>query len=279
MMVYKSYSVLMSVYIKEKPEYLKRSIESVLSQTVPTDDFVIVKDGPITEELNSLLEEYASNNECIHIYGYEHNRGLGYALNYGLNKCINELVARMDSDDISLPDRCEKELNLFNKQPELDIVGTDIYEFTDDEDCITGLKKMPVSQEAIKKYARRRNPFNHPTVMYKKSSVIKHGGYQEGQRGEDIALFTKMVFEGCTCANIDEPLLKYRAVADQFDRRTSKTDSDAVIRVIKNNFKKGYIGLADYLYVAAVQTAGRVIPKSIGKAIYKKLFRHEVAKK
>ena len=138
---------------------------------------------------------------------------------------------------------------------------------------------MPVSQEEIKKYARRRNPFNHPTVMYKKSSVIKYGGYQEGQRGEDIALFTKMVFEGCVCANIDEPLLKYRAVADQFDRRTSKTDSDAVIRVIKNNYKKGYIGLSDYLYVAAVQTAGRVIPKSIGKAIYKKLFRHEVVGK
>ena len=278
-MVYKSYSVLMSVYIKEKPEYLKRSIESILGQTICTDDFVIGKDGPITEELNKLLEEYASKYDYIHIYGYENNHGLGYALNYGINYCINELVARMDSDDISLPDRCEKELNLFHERPSLDIVGTDIYEFTEDEKCISGLKKMPVSQDEIKKYARRRNPFNHPTVMYKKSSVIKYGGYHEGERGEDIALFTKMVFEGCACANIDEPLLKYRAIADQFDRRTSKTDSDAVIRVIKNNYKKGYIGLSDYLYVAVVQAAGRFIPKSIGKTIYKKLFRADYSDK
>lgn len=278
-MVYKNYSVLMSVYIKEKPEYLKRSIESILKQTICTNDFVIVKDGPIIEELNKVLEEYVSKYDCIHIYGYEKNKGLGFALNYGLKQCVNELVARMDSDDISLPDRCEKELILFNEQPGLDIVGTDIYEFTDDEDSINGLKKMPISQEDIKKYARRRNPFNHPTVMYKKSSIIKHGGYQEGQRGEDIALFTKMVFEGCVCANIDEPLLKYRAVADQFDRRTSKTDSDAVIKVIKNNYKSGYISFNDYLYVATVQTVGRFIPKSIGKAIYKKLYRSDFSDK
>lgn len=273
MMVYKNYSVLMSVYIKEKPEYLKRSIESILGQTICTNDFVIIKDGPITKELNKLLEKYASKYDCIHVYGYKTNRGLGYALNYGLNQCINELVARMDSDDIALPERCERELNLFNGHPNLDIVGTDIYEFTDEEDNITGLKKMPVSQEEIRKYARRRNPFNHPTVMYKKSSVIKYGGYQEGQRGEDIELFTKMVFGGCVCTNINEPLLKYRAISDQFDRRTSKTDTDAVIRVIKNNYKKGYIGLSDYLYVFAIQTAGRVVPNSIGKPIYKKLFR------
>lgn len=276
---YKDFSVLMSIYIKEKPDYLQHSIESILGQTVCTNDFVIVKDGLITEELNKVLEEYASKYDCIHIYGYEDNHGLGYALNYGLNQCINELVARMDSDDISLPDRCEKELNLFNEYPELDIVGTDIYEFTDDENCITGLKEVPVLQEEIKKYARRRNPFNHPTVMYKKSSVIKHGGYQEGQRGEDIELFTKMVFEGCKCANINEPLLKYRAVADQYDRRTSKTDSDAVIRVIRSNYKKGYIDLSDYLYVATTQTVARFIPKFIGKAIYKKFFRSDFSEK
>ncbi len=278
-MVYENYSVLMSVYIKEKPEYLKRSIESILNQTICTNDFVIVKDGPITAVLDKVLEEYASKYDFIHICGYEKNRGLGFALNYGLKRCINELVARMDSDDISLPERCEKEVNLFNENQKLEIVGTNIYEFSDDENNITGLKKMPASQEDINKYARRRNPFNHPTVMYKRSSVLKYGVYQEGQRGEDIALFTKMVFEGCVCANIDEPLLKYRAAADQFDRRTSKTDSDAVIRVIKNNYKIGYIGLADYLYVAAVQIAGRFFPKSIGKTIYKKLYRTSISVK
>lgn len=91
---------------------MKRSIESILGQTICTNDFVIIKDGPITKELNKLLEKYASKYDCIHVYGYKTNRGLGYALNYGLNQCINELVARMDSDDIALPERCERELNL-----------------------------------------------------------------------------------------------------------------------------------------------------------------------
>ena len=100
-----------------------------------------MKDGPITAVLDKVLEEYASKYDFIHICGYEKNRGLGFALNYGLKRCINELVARMDSDDISLPERCEKEVNLFNENQKLEIVGTNIYEFSDDENNITGLKE------------------------------------------------------------------------------------------------------------------------------------------
>lgn len=275
-MQYENYSVLSSVYIKENPQYLVRSIDSMLSQTTLTDDYVIVKDGPLTEELDRILDEYAQRYEFIHIYGYQTNRGLGAALNFGLKECKNELVARMDTDDIALPDRCEKELAVFNSNPSTDIVGTAMYEFSGEEGNIIGLKLMPSSECDIKKYARRRNPFNHPTVMYKKSTVINNGGYIEGRRGEDFALFTEMVFRGCKGTNINEPLLKYRALGNQYLRRTSLTDTKAVINVIWSNYRKKYIGILDLSFVVIAQSLGLVMPSYIGKTIYKNFFRQKL---
>ena len=275
-MQYENYSVLSSVYIKENPQYLIRSIDSMLSQTAPTDDYVIVKDGPLTEELDRILEGYAQKYEFIHIYGYPTNRGLGAALNFGLKKCKNELVARMDTDDIALSDRCEKELAVFNTNPSIDIVGTAMYEFSGDEDNIIGLKLMPSSECDIKKYARRRNPFNHPTVMYKKSAVINNGGYLEGRRGEDFALFTEMVFSGCKGININKPLLKYRATEDQYRRRTSLVDAQAVLRVMLKNYINKYVGFYDFLLVVIVQCAGILIPNKLGNFLYKRIFRTNI---
>ena len=264
------------MYIKENPQYLMRSIDSMLSQTTLTDDYVIVKDGPLTEELDRILEEYSQRYEFIHIYGYQTNRGLGAALNFGLKECKNELVARMDTDDIALPDRCKKELAVFNSNPSTDIVGTAMYEFSGEEDNIIGLKLMPSSECDIKKYARRRNPFNHPTVMYKKSTVINNGGYIEGRRGEDFALFTEMVFRGCKGTNINEPLLKYRATEDQYRRRTSLVDAQAVLRVMWKNYTNKYVEFYDFLLVVIVQCVGILIPNKLGNFLYKKIFRTNI---
>lgn len=271
-MSYSQYSVLSSVYNKENPHYLRRSIDSIISQRFVTDDFVIVKDGPLTKELEAILDEYSSKYNFIHVCGYEANKGLGAALNFGLAKCKNELVARMDTDDISLPNRFEKQIAAFNKDPELGILGSDILLFSDDENVIEGRKKMPSTYEEIYRFGKRRNPFNHPTVMYKKSIVAQYGGYNETQRGEDLSLFTKIVQNHVNAMNISEPLLLYRSNIDQFSRRTSMTDSKAVIRVIYNNYKSGYAGLSDLLYVIALQLAGHLISPKIGGFLYKKFF-------
>ena len=267
------YSVLSSVYYNENPLFLRRSIESIVNQTICTDDYIIVKDGKLPPDIQKVLDEYSEKYPFIHIYGYEINKGLGYALNFGLNKCKNELVARMDTDDISLPTRCERELKEFESDPELHIVGTSIMEFEDDENTIVSVKNMPVDSIEIKRYAHRRNPFNHPTVMYKKSKVLEMGGYLEGVRGEDVALFTKMVFEGCKTKNINDSLFMYRANNNQYKRRSSLVDAKAVISVFRNNYKAGYIGLNDYLFVLSAQCAGIIIPDSIGEKIFKRFFR------
>jgi len=267
-----NYSVLSAVYIKENPEYLKRSIESMVEQTVTTNDYVIVKDGPITPELEVVLSSFVAKYPFIHVCGYEKNKGLGAALNFGLKECKNELVARMDTDDISLPQRCEKELKAFDNKPFLSIVGSEIQFFSNSEDDLGGIKRMPQTSEEIYRYGRRRNPFNHPTVMYKKSVIQRCGGYNETIRGEDFALFTKMLRMGEKGINIPEVLLYYRSNPQQISRRTSWREFKTVLGVVKENYREGYSRAIDLLAVFFLQLAGLLIPKRLVSVFYRKFL-------
>lgn len=217
------YSVLMSLYIKEKPEYLDVAIKSMIMQTLKPDEIVIVKDGPITKELQDVLDKYIEEYpNLFNIIGYEENKGLGYALNFGLEYCKNELVARMDTDDISKPSRCEEQINLFKKYPETDIIGGDISEFIDFENNIVSYRRVPKSDKEIKEYLKTRCPLNHVTVMFKKSSVIKSGGYIELFWNEDYYLWIRMVEKSCTMANTGTILVNVRVGKDMYQRRGGK---------------------------------------------------------
>lgn len=271
-----NYSILSSVYKNETPENLEQSIISMVTQSIPSNDYVVVKDGPLTPELDDVLKRYSEKYPYIHIIELEQNRGLGYALNVGLKCCKNELVARMDTDDISLSSRCELQLKEFRKRPELDIVGTSIYEFEDDPNVIKRVKKMPVTQEEIYRYGRRRNPFNHPTVMYRKSVILKNGGYEETRRGEDFSLFTKLIYNGAVAYNISEPLLKYRSSNGQFARKLSNTNRKAIIETMIRNYKKGYARLSDVLVILFIQVAVFLCPACLGRFFYKRYSRKKM---
>ncbi|MCM1458709.1 MAG: glycosyltransferase [Bacteroides sp.] len=214
------YSVLMSLYMKEKPEYLKESVLSMVVQTYKPDEIVIVKDGPLTTELETVLteidEEYPN---LLHIVGYKTNRGLGFALNYGLKFCKNELVARMDTDDISMPDRCEKQIKYIKKHAKTDIVGGDIAEFIEDINSPIAKRLVPITNTKIKKYMKTRCPFNHVTVMFKKSAVIKAGGYRDCFWNEDYYLWIRMYECGCRFGNIGNILVNVRVGEDMYRRR------------------------------------------------------------
>lgn len=256
-----SYSILLPVYHKDNKEYLTLSIESMLNQTVKSDDFVIVKDGPLTEELDELLNKYASNKDNhINIVGLEHNEGLGSALDFGLRQCKNELVARMDADDISLPTRCERLLELFDKNPNLSIAGTNIDEFFNDPNKVVSSRVVPTTHEEIEKYNRRRQGFNHPTVMFKKSEVLRVGSYPHYRHMEDKDLFFRMLNNGCIGQNIPESLLLFRSNKESFKRRKGKQYRDATIEVAKLNYKRGYISRNDYLYMYWGQQVMRFLP-------------------
>ena len=214
------YSVLMSVYHKEKPEYLKQAIESIQAQTLQTDDFVLVCDGPLNDALDKVIAtKQQEMGTTLNVVRLAKNGGLGKALNEGIKHCKNELVARMDSDDIAYPNRCEKQVAIFNVHPEVSVCSGIVEEFTTDPNTIDARRVPPETNAEIVEFAKKRNSFNHPCVMYKKFAVEAVGSYQDFYLLEDYYLWLRMLMAGCQGYNIQEPLLHMRAGSDMYLRR------------------------------------------------------------
>jgi len=270
------YSILMSLYKKEKSEYLRLALDSMINQTVQADEIVIVEDGILTKELYSVLDEYKSRYpEIIRRCHNDKNLGLGLALNHGLQVCRNELVARMDTDDISKPERCEKQLRRFAEKPELVIVGSHIDEFVEDVENVISSRKVPVTTEKIFKFAKRRSAFNHPTVMYKKSKVLELGGYADLRRNQDVDLFGRMLFAGYKAENIDESLLWFRSNDDLSKRRKSWNNTWSYIATIRKFWKMGYSSFLDYIIVIMAQVGIYLMPIKLQNFVYKKFLRRK----
>lgn len=266
------YSVLMSVYCRENPEYLKLAIDSMVNQTIKPDQFVLVEDGPLVERLDEVISLYESNS-LFTIVKLKENMGLGKALDEGLKYCRNELVARMDSDDISLPDRCEKELALFLEDPNLDIVSGTIAEFESDPSNIQSHRVVPAEDPEIRKQMRRRSAFNHPAVMFKKSAVLRCGGYGGSIRKEDHDLFSRMVNMGCHARNLQEDVLLYRTGKNAIRRRKSWKNVSSYLEIMWVTYKRGYCSLWDVIYVDAAQLFYFIAPVGLINLLLKQFFR------
>lgn len=269
-----NYSVLMSVYKNERPSEFKQSVESMLNQSYKANQFVIVKDGPLTAELDKIIEMFDEQNPDIFtIISLEQNIGLGRALDEGIKEIRNELIARMDADDISLPSRCEKQVKFFEQNPDLDIVGTYIDEFYDEPRNIVSRRLVPTEHSEIVKFMRKRSPFNHPTVMYKKSAVIKAGGYGKMRRKQDLDLFSRMINNNAKAANIGESLLLFRSNEDNFKRRKSWSYCKSYIEVQYAIWRRGHCNIFDFFYVVLGQITLYLAPMPILKLISNNLLR------
>lgn len=262
------YSVLMSVYKEENPQYFKESIESMVQQTLPPDEIVIVKDGELTDELESIIRSYSKKEpELFTIVPLKENVGLGKALNVGLKKCRNELVARMDTDDISVKERCEIQVQEFLNNPHLSIVGSFIAEFNNNPNEITSSRIVPTKHKDIVKFSRRRSPFNHPTVMYKKSEVLRNKGYKNYRRNQDLDLFVRMLHNGAQTKNIDKFLVLFRANEDNLKRRKSWEKCRSYIEIIYHFWRSGYSSFLDVMIVASSQILIFLAPRWFLKQI------------
>jgi glycosyltransferase involved in cell wall biosynthesis len=268
------FSVLMSLYIKEKVEYARACFESLLRQTVQANEWVIVEDGPLTDEMYALLSEYQENYpSLINRVLLTTNQGLGNALREGILHCKYNLIARMDTDDIAREDRFEKQLNLFAADPLLDICGSHIKEFDGTIDNIISERKVPVTDADIKQYQKRRDSFNHMTVMYKKEAVLKAGNYQHAMLMEDTLLWVNMILSAAKCANVDDYLVFVRTGSDMFDRRGGWSYFKKYKSGRKRIYETGYISWWDYEWTLIVQFIVAIIPNSCRRMIYKKLLR------
>lgn len=268
------YSVLMSVYYKENPVWFKESIESILNQTVKTNDFVLIEDGPLTEELENIVLEYQKKYpKLFNVVRLKENVGLGHALAVGIEKCKNEFIARMDSDDISVPDRCEKELKMFNKQNELDMVGSNIIEFTDNIENALAYRKLPESDSEIKKYMRRRNPFGHPSVMFRKSKVLEAGNYRPYYLCEDYDMWIRMSKINSKFYNTQEVLVYMRIGKDFYKRRGGIKYLKSILKFKNEQYKNGFYSFKDYIITAGTSTVICLMPNFIRDIFYKKFLR------
>ncbi len=270
------YSVLMAVYVKERPEYFRLAIQSMLDQTVAPRDFVIVCDGPLTRELDDVIAEFADTYpEMFRVIRMDQNRGLGNALNAGLESCRYDLVARMDSDDISLPYRCECQLEMFRKDPQLALCSGDIAEFASDPDDIEGIRHVPKTHGEILKYARRRNPVNHMAVMYRRSAVKDAGGYIEVKLAEDYYLWVRMLQKGYRAANADRVLVKARAGDGLYARRGGLGYVRSVCRLQGLFLETRFITYPEYVRNCVERVLGGLLPSWIRKWLYRKYLRRK----
>ena len=271
---YRGYSVLMSVYHKEKPEYLKQAIESIQAQTFPTDDFVLVCDGPLNEGLDAVIAaKQQEMGDTLNVVRLAKNCGLGNALNEGIKHCKNELVARMDSDDIAYSNRCEKQINVFNTHPEVSICSGVVEEFTTDPAAVDTRRVLPETNAEIVEFAKKRNPFNHPCVMYKKTAVEAVGSYQDFYLLEDYYLWLRMLMAGYQGYNIQESLLHMRAGSDMYLRRAGWKYAKTQTKLFEYMKEQGFIGNGQYIKSCVTRSGSALAPNWLRKFMFEKVLR------
>lgn len=268
------FSVLMSVYDKEKPEFLRVSLESILvNQTVKPTEVVVVEDGPLTDELYSVLEEFKNQFTLLKTIQLKENVGLGAALNEGIKYCSYEWVARMDSDDVAVETRFESQLDFLEKHPDIDLLGGNITEFLNSPLEIISEKRVPQLHDDIVTMAKRRNPMCHMTVMFKKSSVEKAGGYLPLPYVEDYYLWVRMIATGARLANIPITLVYARVGNGMFNRRGNREQITSWKVLNQFMFTNGLITKRDVFLNQIYIRSFVYMPSGVKKFIYERILR------
>lgn len=260
----------MSIYYKENPEYFNRAMCSIWDeQILKPSEIVLVLDGKLTEELMQVILEWKNKlNEIMKIIVLEKNVGLGDALNIGLKNCTNELIARMDTDDISLPSRFLEQIEIFNKN-NIDLCSSWIDEFDNDENKIISSRKVPEYNEDIIKFSKMRNPINHPAVMFKKQSVIDAGNYKKMYSFEDYYLWIRMLMNNSKLYNIQKSLVKMRAGYNQLERRRGWKYLKYEFNFWTSLYNIKFINFIELLKNLSFKLLIRLMPRKIIKEIYR----------
>lgn len=269
-----NYSFLASIYKNTKVDEMKNCVASMIEQTLPPEQIVIVVDGEISGELKEYVYSLQDNNtELYTIVPLSENVGLGRALNEGMKYCRNELIARIDTDDINVLDRIEKEIKYITEQ-DLDIVGSNIAEFIGTIDNIVSYRNVPTNHNEICEYLKSRCPFNHMTVLFKKSKVDEAGGYQHWHYNEDSYLWVRMYLKGAKFGNISENLVYARIDESTFKRRGGYKYYKSERDLFKFMYKNKIITYFEYLKAKFIRFVVQVLmPNSIRQWFFKKFAR------
>lgn len=260
-----NFTVLMSVYGKEKPDYLAQSLASLQSQTLLATEVVLVEDGPLGAALLEVIERYRKllNIRSVRL---PRNEGLARALNEGIKHCQYELVARMDSDDIAISSRFEQQIDFMNTHPEVAAVSAYIEEFNDENEQ-TSLRLLPTEHEDIVRFSKQRSPLSHPAVMFRKNVIISVGGYPNFRKAQDYALWTLLIVHGFRLANIPSVLVRMRTGDGLLNRRgVAYLKKEIELMQFQRNL--GHISVFEFYFNVAARSILRCAPNGLKRFIY-----------
>ncbi len=268
------FSLLMAIYKNDNPGYLREALESVASNTVQPAQVVVVKDGPVPADLDAVLQAFSARL-ALEIISLPVNRGLGPALNAGLLACREDWVARFDSDDICSPSRFQEQLDYIAQHPETSLLGGQILEFESSPDQVYAARNVPIKPEEICHFAKKRNPVNHMTALFRKSDVIKAGNYQNDLLYEDYGLWIRMLMNKCIIANLPSVLVYARAGKSMFQRRGGLIYAKNEILFQYRFYKSGFLTLSQFLTNVIFRAPVRLVPNKLRAFIYKQFLRND----
>ena len=267
------FSVLMSGYHKEKPDYLRQSFDSIYQQSVAPTEIILVEDGPLTPALYEAISREEQRFPQLRRVVLPTNQGLGRALNKGLEACSYDLIARMDTDDISTPDRFQVQLDYMQQHPEINVLSAWITEFDHEPGNIVGIRSLPEQHDDIFLFGKRRNPVNHPVAMFRREAVIKAGGYQPCYLFEDYYLWVRMLQSGHRFCNLQQSLLFFRRSPEMIRRRGGLAYAYHEILFLRKLKRIGYITTYDLVRNVSQRTLVRLLPNRLRSLIYKRCLR------
>jgi len=271
------FSVLMSIYARSNADHFRVALNSIFEQTVLPKQLIIVKDGPLSNDVENIILEITQKLEDIElkVINLQDNVGLGLALSKGVLESDYELIARMDSDDIAARDRFEIQLTMFEQNSNLDLVGGQLKEFSGELKNLVGSRSVPLSQDKIIDFAKKRNPFNHPTVMFKKSSVLNIGNYVDYRGFEDYYLWLRAINRGLNLENSPENFLFMRVENDLYARRGGIDYLKRYYRLKAISRKLGIGNFWDVMYCDLLMTMNVLAPIWIRKFAYRLLMHRK----
>ncbi len=268
------FSVLIPIYINDQPRHVEECINSVINQTLLPDEIVIVLDGPIDNKVRKLLYNYYDDKfSMLKIVDYKNNRGLGHVLRDGIVECSNEIIARMDADDVARFDRFELQFNYLRDNPEICMVGSFVKEFNNEIQDAEYTRVVPTENLEINSQLFKRNPFNHMTVMFRKEKVLEAGNYKPFQGFEDYNLWVRMYNINCKFANIPEVLVFARIGNGMYTRRGGLSYLKQEFRFQGYLLSENYIGCFTFFINSLVRGCMRLIPSNFRKILYNKFLR------
>lgn len=266
------FSVLMAFFLKANPEHLLRALLSIgPEQTLPPDEIVLVQDGPATAAHDAVVQRFVDSTTIpLRRVVLATNQGLGPALNAGLAACTHDVVARMDADDIAMPERFAHQMPLITGGA--DLVGAGLIEFGAEADDVRGIRTPLTNPDRIITDARFHQTFNHPTVVYRKSAVLAAGGYQDLASLEDYLLFSAMILNGVAVANLAEPLVRYRVGEGAYARRGGWSILASELQLQSRFRRMGFTTRTQWARNVAVRGGYRLIPENVRRTIYRRVL-------